>query len=110
MTHRITLVLILCCSILSCNRSLDSLEGPEHGRVSGLLCNDLPTLTAALEMPASQPALIDQGHCIRLPYSEEVDIIRTIMMPADGKYSQFTITVQGKKSQMWVKTSEISQV
>jgi len=110
MTHRIAIILLLCCGIVSCNRSLDSLDGPRQGRVSGLLCNDLPTLTAALEMPISQPALIDQGHCIRLPYSEEVDVIRTIMMPADGKYSQFTITVQGKKSEMWIKTSEISQV
>ena len=110
MTLRIALILMLFCSIASCNRSLDSLEGPKQGRVSGLICNKLPTLAAALEMPVSQSALISEGHCTRLAYSEEVKVIRTIMMPGDGKYSQFTISLQGRNITMWIRTSEIVRV
>lgn len=108
MTHRIALGVLLCCSFVSCNRSLDSLEGPEHGRVSGLVCNKLPTLSAALEMPVSQSALISEGHCTNLPYSMEVDVIRTVMMPGEGKYSQFTIRLQGQELTMWVQTNRIT--
>jgi|GEM_PF-6505282 len=108
MTQKIGIILLLCCSIVACGRSLDSLEGPEQGQVSGLMCNKLPTLTAALEMPVSQSALISEGHCIHLPYSVQVNVLRTIMMPGDGKYSQFTIKVQGKDTEMWIQTSKIS--
>jgi hypothetical protein len=110
MTKKLALLLTLCCFAGACSRSLDSLEGPEHGQVSGLMCNKLPTLTAALEMPVSQQALISEGHCVRLAYSEKVDVIRTIMMPGDGKYSQFHITLEGKPNTMWIRTSEINPV
>ena len=110
MQTRLLFILMICFSIAACSRSLDSLEGPARGRVSGLACNKLPTLTAALEMPISQSALIDEGHCFWLAYSEEVEVIRTIMMPGDGKYSQFTITLQGRNTTLWIKTSEIAQV
>ncbi len=107
MHPRIGILLLLCCAISACGRSLNSLEGPDQGWVSGLICKQLPTLTAALEMPTSQSALIGAGHCVRLAYGQQVAVLRTIMMPGDGKYSQFTIALDGEEATMWIKTSEL---
>ena len=104
-------ILILCIAItgVACSDNLNSLDGPKTGTVSGLVCNDLPTLTAVFEFPAISNAYISEGKCLRLPRRVGVKVLRTIMMPGDGKYSQFETIVSGHTQRLWIKTSDIKQ-
>ena len=88
----------------SCGGDLNSVAGPSSGKVSGLVCNDLPLLSAARDSVARR-ALVQQGSCreIRAYQAKQVEVIRTVTLPADGKYSQFIL--QGEK--LWVQTSRI---
>ncbi len=97
----LTVLLLTSCS----DNSLNSLKGPKSGKVSGLLCNKLEILTAAREKTVIRDALIAKGHCINERYAKKVKVIRTVMMPADGKYSQILWPKDGKK--YWVRTAEI---
>ncbi|MES2625648.1 MAG: hypothetical protein V4628_10240 [Pseudomonadota bacterium] len=91
----------------ACSKSLDSVDGPQTGNVSGLVCNDLPTLSAALEVPAVQSTLIKDGKCLNLRSRAKVDFVRTVMMPGDGKYSQFEYEADNKTSKLWIRTSNV---
>lgn len=92
--------------LIACNdNSLNSLKGPKSGKVSGLLCNKLEILTAAREQPSVQGALIAKGHCMKVRSAKKVKVVRTVMMPADGKYSQILWPEDDKK--YWVRTAEI---
>lgn len=103
--------LILCIAIsgVACSDNLNSLDGPSSGTVSGLVCNDLPSLTAVFEFPIIRDTYISEGKCLRLPRRKGVKVVRTVMMPGDGKYSQFETKVSGKTKKLWIKTSSIRQ-
>ncbi|MBQ76196.1 MAG: hypothetical protein CMQ20_14415 [Gammaproteobacteria bacterium] len=101
-------LIVIACT--ACGGSLDSLEGPKSGKVSGLVCNDLQLLLAAAE-PAVQYALIEQGKCIKIRSyaAKQVDIVRTVMMPGDQKYSQFELKEGAGQQKMWIPTARIKQ-
>lgn len=103
--NRFTLSLIVLL-LASCDtNSLNSLQGPKSGKVSGLLCEKLEILTAARETPVIRNQLIAKGHCIDARNAMKVKVIRTVMMPADGKYSQILWPKDEKK--YWVRTEEM---
>lgn len=103
-TECLLLLMVLVLTACSDN-SLNSLKGPKSGKVSGLMCTKLEILTAAREQPSVQGALISKGHCLNERYAKKVKVIRTVMMPADGKYSQILWPKDDKK--YWVRTEEI---
>lgn len=107
MLNKLCLLFLLILTCAACNKSLNTLDGPSTGTVSGLVCSSLPLLSAALESPISRSALVSQGQCMDLNRPEKAEVIRTVMMPADGKYSQFTIKVSGKIQKLWIQTSKI---
>src|SRR5688572_27600287 len=78
----------------ACSKSLDSIDGPETGTVAGLVCDDLAILGAAVEMPAIQGKLVQEGKCLNIRNRVKVEFVRTVMMPGDGKYSQFEYTAK----------------
>jgi len=100
---------ILAClfATFGCSKSLDSVDGPEVGMVFGLVCNDLAVLTAAVEVPAIQNTLVKDGKCLNLRTRAKVSFLRTVMMPGDGKYSQFEYTAEGKALKLWIRTSNV---
>ncbi|MBQ61650.1 MAG: hypothetical protein CMQ19_06190 [Gammaproteobacteria bacterium] len=99
------LVLAICAG---CGGSLDSLDGPKLGRVSGLVCNDLQLLLAAAE-PAVKAALIQEGKCIKIQSyaAKQVDVVRTVMMPGDQTYSQFELKDGRGQPKMWIPAVRI---
>ncbi len=108
MLYKHSLSSMLIVVILGCDGSLNSLEGPEEGMVSGLVCNDLPLLLAAVD-PTVKRALIQDGKCldIRSYMAKKVRFVRTVMMPGDGRYSQFELEVKRKVQKMWIQTARI---
>ena len=101
-----SILLLIVLLLVACNdNSLNSLKGPKSGKVSGLLCSKLEILTAAREKPAIQSALVAKGHCMDVRYAKKVKVVRTVMMPADGKYSQILWPKDDKK--YWIRTAEI---
>jgi len=100
-----SLVMLLCIS--ACGDSLNSQKGPQSGLVTGVVCIDLPTLAAAIQMPAVQGTLVSEGKCLRLERSEQVKILRTVMMPGDGKYSQFELASKGSTKKMWISSARL---
>ncbi len=103
-----SLLVLLTCT--ACDGSLNSLGGPKKGLVSGLVCHDLPLLTAAHD-PLVRRALLAEGKCIRIRsyMKQEVRIIRTVMMPGDQKYSQFELADDDRVEKMWIPTSRIGK-
>lgn len=99
------LIMLLCIS--ACGDSLNSQKGPKSGLVTGVVCIDLPTLAAAMEMPAVQGTLVSEGKCLKLDRSEQVKVLRTVMMPGDGKYSQFELASKGSMKKMWISTAKL---
>ena len=108
---KIKFYLLLCIAIsgVACSDSLNSMDGPKSGTVSGLVCNDLPTLAAVSEVPAIRNSLISEGKCSNLTRRAGVKVLRTVMMPGDGKYSQFETTVRGNTKKLWARTSYIRE-
>jgi hypothetical protein len=92
---------------VACSKSLNSLEGPETGLVSGFVCKDMPVLSAAVEVPAMQSTFISEGKCVNLRSSVSVKFVRTVMMPGDGKYSQFEYAADGKNLKLWISTAKV---
>ncbi len=86
---------------------MNSIEGPEAGTVAGLVCDDLAILSAAVEMPAIQGSLVQEGKCLNLRGRVKVEFLRTVMMPGDGKYSQFEYSAKEKTLKLWIKTSNV---
>lgn len=104
----------LACSVLlatvfaaSCERSLDSIEGPVVGTVWGVACNDLATLNALVDVPAMESSFIKAGTCQHLQ-GDKVKVVRTVQMPGSGKYSQLELAAQGTTRKLWVATSKLS--
>ncbi|MDH5435346.1 MAG: hypothetical protein OEX83_01185 [Gammaproteobacteria bacterium] len=92
--------------LTSCDsNSLNSLQGPKSGKVSGLLCSKLEILTAARENPVIRNQLVSKGHCIDARNAMKVKVVRTVMMPSDGKYSQILWPKDDRK--YWVRTEEM---
>ena len=92
---------------IACSKSLDSVDGPETGMISGLVCNDLPTLSAVVEMPAIKDTLVKDGKCLSLRSRAKVNFVRTVMMPGDGKYSQFEYKTGDTTRKLWIRTSNV---
>ena len=107
MKIKVSLLLCIALTGVSCGRNLNSLDGPSSGTVSGLVCSDLPSLTAVNEFPTIRDTFINDGKCLRLRRQSGVKVIRTVMMPGDGKYSQFEAIVSGNTKKLWIKTSSI---
>lgn len=105
--HFFTLCIAL--SGVACSDNLNSLDGPSTGTVSGLVCGDLPSLAAVYEFPIIRDTYISEGKCLRLSRRAGVKVIRTIMMPGDGKYSQFEADVSGNTKKLWIRTRDIRQ-
>lgn len=101
----------LCVAILgvACGDNLASLNGPTSGTVSGLVCSDLPSLTAAIEFPIVENTFISEGKCLKLSRRKGVKVLRTVMLPGDGKYSQFEIVLGGNTTKLWIRTKSIRQ-
>ena len=105
--------LFWCCAVIlqvGCDsNSLDSLEGPSSGKVSGLLCDDLEILTAAQDSTVLQ-MMIGSGKCVKIPSTKakQVQVIRTVMMPGNGKYSQVEVNNESGTKKMWIKTASIA--
>lgn len=78
------LVLYIAISGVACSDQLNSLDGPKSGTVSGLVCNELPTLTAVVEVPAIRGTFISEGKCLNLSRRVGVKVLRTVMVPGDG--------------------------
>ena len=97
-------------TLASCGDSLNSLAGPETGQVYGLVCTDVASLSAAVEQPASQAVLVSEGDCTILRTPANVKILKTVMMPGSGKYSQFEYGVQGKTKRLWISTARVRAV
>src|SRR5688572_19665633 len=95
---------------VACGGSLDSIDGPEAGSVAGLVCDDLAILSAAVEMPAIQGKLVQEGKCLNIRNRVKVEFVRTVMMPGDGKYSQFEYSSKEKTLKLWIKTSNVRGV
>ncbi|MFP6805883.1 MAG: hypothetical protein VB957_01610 [Pseudomonadales bacterium] len=110
MNTKIIALLLSLTGLSACGGSLNSLADPERGMVSGLVCNDLPLLLAATE-PAIERALIQEGKCIKIRnyMPREVEFVRTVMMPGDGKYSQFELETEHKTQKMWIQTVRAKQ-
>jgi hypothetical protein len=89
---------------------LDSIDGPEAGSVAGLVCDDLAVLSAAVEVPAIQSKLVQEGKCLNIRNRVKVEFVRTVMMPGDGKYSQFEYAAKEKTLKLWIKTSNVRGV
>ena len=104
---KLAVVLVFVLATFACSKSLDSVDGPEVGNVSGLVCSDLPTLSAAVEMPAIKDTLVKEGKCRNLRTRVKVNFLRTVMMPGDGKYSQFEYKPEEKNLTLWIKTSNV---
>jgi hypothetical protein len=100
-------VLLCLLAAFACSKSLDSVDGPEVGMVSGLVCNELPVLTAAMEVPGIQNTLVSEGKCRNLRTRAKVDFLRTVMMPGDGKYSQFEYKAEDKTLKLWIRTNNV---
>jgi hypothetical protein len=92
---------------VSCGQSMDSMGGPETGTVTGLVCSDLPVLKAVLEVPETAGVLIKDGKCLRINGNAKVAFIRTVMMPGDGKYSQFEYQQDKKTYKLWISTDDV---
>lgn len=89
-----------------CNKSLDNLGGPEAGQVQGLVCNDIATLQAVEEVPATKAHLVQQGMCVDLRSPTLARVIRTVEMPGRGRYSQFTLGAAPGDT-YWIRTDRI---
>lgn len=100
-------VLVMLATVAGCGGSLNSMDGPESGMVYGLVCTEVASLTAATEIPASQAALVSDGECTILRTPVNVKIVKTVMMPGNGKFSQFEYPVQGKARRVWISTAKI---
>lgn len=101
-------LLLLCVfAVAACSKALDSIEGPSTGTVAGLVCNDLGLLTAAVATPAIQGALVQDGKCVNIRNRVKVEFVRTVMMPGDGKYSQFEYSAKQKTQKLWIRTSNV---
>ena len=87
------------------DNNLNSLKGPESGRVSGLMCNDLEILLTARENDIVRNVMLENGKCINTRYAKKVKVERTVMMPTDGKYSQ--ILWPKNDGKYWVRTDDI---
>jgi hypothetical protein len=92
---------------VSCGQSMDSMGGPETGTVTGLVCSDLPVLKAVLEVPETERILVKDGKCLRINGNAKVAFIRTVMMPGDGKYSQFEYQQGDKTYKLWISTDKV---
>lgn len=90
-----------------CGGSLDTLDGPLSGSVAGLVCIDVSTLEAAAEVPAVADSLVAAGKCLQLRSPAKVDFLRTVMMPGDGKYSQFEYHQGSKTVKLWISTAKV---
>jgi hypothetical protein len=97
-------------AVAACSKSLDSIDGPEAGSVAGLVCDDLAVLSAAVEMPAIQGKLVQEGKCLNIRNRVKVEFVRTVMMPGDGKYSQFEYAAKEKTLKLWIRTSNVRGV
>ncbi len=104
------LLLIWLFAAVACSKSLDSIDGPAAGSVAGLVCDDLAILSAAVEMPAIQGRLVQEGKCLNIRNRVKVEFVRTVMMPGDGKYSQFEYSAKEKTLKLWIKTSNVRGV
>jgi hypothetical protein len=100
---------LLACMLAACGGSLDSQNGPASGMVSGLVCQDVATLSAAVTVPAAQGTFISEGKCVNLR-AARVDFVRTVTMPGDGQYSQFEYEEKGKSRKLWIRTSMVRGV
>lgn len=98
-------VIVLTLSLVACDGSLDTQDGPTVGTVSGVVCQDVSTLSAVAEVPQAQSAFIQEGKCLALRAPAKVNFVRTVTMPGDGKYSQFEYEDKGKSRKLWIKTS-----
>lgn len=98
------------CSLLwlaGCGGSLDTMDGPTTGTVTGLVCNDVATLGAATLVPATAGSLVADGKCLQIRSPARVDFLRTVMMPGDGKYSQFEYHQGNKTLKLWISTAKV---
>jgi hypothetical protein len=103
--------LLLCVlAVAACSKSLDSIDGPAAGSVAGLVCDDLASLSAAVEIPAIQGKLVAEGKCLNLRNRAKVEFVRTVMMPGDGKYSQFEYSAKDKTRKLWIRTSNVRSI
>ena len=102
-----TIAVILVMSCAACSKSLNSVEGPQAGKVYGMACVDLASLAAATEMPAIQSQLVKEGKCFSIGSSLQVHVLKTVMMPGDGKYSQFEYPDGGRHHTLWIATDKV---
>lgn len=93
--------------IASCERSLDSVEGPVAGTVWGVACIDLATLNALRDVPEMEGKFIKNGSCQSL-HGDKVKVLRTVHMPGTGKYSQLELADQSSVRKLWVASSKLS--
>ena len=110
MYYKRLFLILLVSSMAGCGGDLNSLAAPEEGMVSGLVCSDLPLLLAATD-PTVKQALIQDGKCVKIRsyMAQKVKFVRTVMMPGDGKYSQFELEVKNKIQKMWIPTIRVQQ-
>ena len=103
------IIFLLFILLMACDggNSLNSLNGPKTGKVSGLMCDKIENIAAAREKDIFREALISKGHCMERSSWVKVEVVRTVMMPADGKYSQIIWPKDDKK--YWVRTEEIRE-
>ncbi|MFQ5470815.1 MAG: hypothetical protein ACE5EH_10990 [Gammaproteobacteria bacterium] len=94
--------------LAGCGHSLDSLDGPDSGKVSGIICESLELLAASKDASVHK-VLIDQGGCVKINSSDEqtVKVIKTTMLPGDQKYSQIEYKGEESDRKMWIATSKI---
>lgn len=92
--------------LAGCSDSLHTLDGPKSGKASGVLCDELEVLTAATDSTVLE-MMTASGRCFKFTNSKQVKVIRTVMMPGDGKYSQVSYSDKGKDRKLWIKTSSI---
>jgi hypothetical protein len=95
---------LLAAILVACGGSLDTQDGPTSGTVSGVVCQDVSTLSAVATVPESQAAFIREGKCVNLR-GARVNFVRTVTMPGEGKYSQFEYADKGTSRKLWIKTA-----
>jgi len=99
-------LIFLITSLAGCGHSLDSLDGPETGKASGLICESLEMLAAAKDISV-QELFVKQGGCIKIASHQKktVKVIKTVMMPGDQKYSQIEYLHNNTVRNMWMPTA-----
>lgn len=94
-------------ALSACERSLHSLDGPFVGLVTGLACNEIAALEAVAMLPAASRQLVREGKCVELRRPREVQVLRTVELPGQGRYAQFELVENAGTRTLWTIATSI---